>query len=434
MHPSRRQVLGTLAAAGAATLVDPGEVLARLAADVPCAAPAGELVGTLPLFRDRSQVQPFGQKISGEGLDARLITDLSILEPNKLITPNELAYIRTEIPAAAAAHQGPVDDRHVRTARQGRHARPRRPDAQLEEDGPAPVRVLRQRQPVELRPDERGRMGRHSAGRGRRAAEAVEGCDRRAGERLRSHRPELTTIDRRRQLGLPAGVARHARRVPRRQDEWRTGAGRSRQAGAAGGAGLVWLFVDQVGQRNSPGRSRRARDVADGRIRRPHAPEPSRTSWRKTTRRPTSRPRPRPCASRSDARRQASNIASSASCGAAPSRSIGSRFASARQRSGLRDQGSAHRSAPSDFAPFSICPTPKTHAMWSLWEYRWKPSAPGTYDIALKVADPSVPQRRLEAVITCAKSRSTRCNRVRGPLPTSGRPGSASFQFARNRL
>ena len=73
----------------------------------PRTAPAGELLGTLPLFRNKPQPQPFGVKISGEGLDARLITDLSILEPNNLITPNELAYIRTEIPAAAANHQGP---------------------------------------------------------------------------------------------------------------------------------------------------------------------------------------------------------------------------------------------------------------------------------------------------------------------------------------
>src|SRR5688572_11027758 len=117
MDFTRRQVLGTLAAASADTLVEPDEVLARLAAGVPCTGPAelsgaasggaGELLGTLPLFRDRSQAQPFGVKISGQGLDARLITDLSILEPNKLITPNELAYIRTEIPAAAANHQGP---------------------------------------------------------------------------------------------------------------------------------------------------------------------------------------------------------------------------------------------------------------------------------------------------------------------------------------
>jgi hypothetical protein len=33
--------------------------------------------------------------------------------------------------------------------------------------------------------------------------------------------------------------------------------------------------------------------------------------------------------------------------------------------------------------------------MWSLWEYRWKPTAPGVYSIALK-ADPSIPQRRLD--------------------------------------
>ncbi|MFA5907398.1 MAG: hypothetical protein WC815_01340 [Vicinamibacterales bacterium] len=109
MHPTRRQVLGALAAAGAATLVEPGKVLARLAAEVPCtaSAPAGELLGTLPLFRDRSQVQAFGVKYGGAGLDARLVTDLSLLEPGKLITSNELAYIRTEIPAAAAAHTAP---------------------------------------------------------------------------------------------------------------------------------------------------------------------------------------------------------------------------------------------------------------------------------------------------------------------------------------
>src|SRR4029453_19663722 len=109
MNPSRRQALATIAAAGAATLVDPGPVLARLAAEVPCGpgSAAGELLGVLPLFRDRSQAQPFGQKISGAGLDARLITDLSLLEPGKLITPNHLAYIRTEIPADAANHQGP---------------------------------------------------------------------------------------------------------------------------------------------------------------------------------------------------------------------------------------------------------------------------------------------------------------------------------------
>ena len=79
MKPTRREILGTFAAAGAATLVDPGEVLARMAADVPCVAggPVGELLGTLPLFRNRVVPGQFGVKYDGVGLDARLDTDLS---------------------------------------------------------------------------------------------------------------------------------------------------------------------------------------------------------------------------------------------------------------------------------------------------------------------------------------------------------------------
>src|SRR5689334_7283868 len=62
MNVTRRAALGAITAAAAGTLVDPGPVLARIAADVPCSAPAGTLIGTLPLFRDRSQAQPFGVK------------------------------------------------------------------------------------------------------------------------------------------------------------------------------------------------------------------------------------------------------------------------------------------------------------------------------------------------------------------------------------
>jgi hypothetical protein len=57
------------------------------------------LLGTLPLFRAGWPVQPFGVKFGGAGLDARLVTDLSLLEPDRLITPNALAYIRTECPS-----------------------------------------------------------------------------------------------------------------------------------------------------------------------------------------------------------------------------------------------------------------------------------------------------------------------------------------------
>ncbi|MGH9203047.1 MAG: molybdopterin-dependent oxidoreductase, partial [Vicinamibacterales bacterium] len=51
----------------------------------------------------------------------------------------------------------------------------------------------------------------------------------------------------------------------------------------------------------------------------------------------------------------------------------------------------------SEWTPFAVCPSPQTHTMWSLWDYRWKPTAPGVYDVALKVPDASVPQRRLDS-------------------------------------
>jgi hypothetical protein len=46
--------------------------------------------------------------------------------------------------------------------------------------------------------------------------------------------------------------------------------------------------------------------------------------------------------------------------------------------------------------PFSVCPAPRTHRMWSLWDYRWQPTEPGLYSIALSSPDPSIRTRRLD--------------------------------------
>jgi DMSO/TMAO reductase YedYZ molybdopterin-dependent catalytic subunit len=46
--------------------------------------------------------------------------------------------------------------------------------------------------------------------------------------------------------------------------------------------------------------------------------------------------------------------------------------------------------------PFALCPLPQTHHTWSLWEYRWRPTSPGIYSIALAAADPAIPTRRLD--------------------------------------
>jgi DMSO/TMAO reductase YedYZ molybdopterin-dependent catalytic subunit len=83
--------------------------LDRLAAGQPCADPAtaGTLIDTVPLSRAGAPVQPYGVKFGGRGLDARSITDLSRLEPDRLITPNAEVFVRTECPAAVRQHRGP---------------------------------------------------------------------------------------------------------------------------------------------------------------------------------------------------------------------------------------------------------------------------------------------------------------------------------------
>ena len=40
----------------------------------------------------------------------------------------------------------------------------------------------------------------------------------------------------------------------------------------------------------------------------------------------------------------------------------------------------AIRFGPNDpWRSFPVCPAPKTHRIWSVWEYRWRPPAPGAF-------------------------------------------------------
>src|SRR5687767_12875461 len=104
--PSRRSAIAQIVSASAALA---GSSLDRLAAQHPCAdgAAAGTLIETLPLSRDDGVLQPFAVKFGGPGLDARQVTDLAHLEPDRLITPNDLAFIRTECPAAVPRRPRP---------------------------------------------------------------------------------------------------------------------------------------------------------------------------------------------------------------------------------------------------------------------------------------------------------------------------------------
>ena len=393
MHPTRRQVLGTLAAAGAATLVDPGQVLARLAADVPCAAsvPAGELLGTLPLFRYRSQVQAFGVKYGGAGLDARLVTDLSILDPGKLITPNELAYIRTEIPSAAATHTGPWT---IETS--GLLAK----DGMLNLDAIAKQSMSMGPHLFECsgngNPSNFGLMsvaewdgipltGLVSGLTPTKDATAVlvSGFDHIGQVSQRSIVGAswvfpLASLD---QLGAFLALRMNGDPVPADH-------GRPVRLVVPGWYGCTWIkWVNEI---RLVGPDEPATTQMVEFANRTHQAEPFKLAKDYTPADIQTAATP----VRVEKRRTPAGI---------EYRIVGIIWGGTKavDRLAIRIQApsptpQAAADLSTGFTPFSVCPMPKTHAMWSLWEYRWKPTEPGIYDIALRVADASIPQRRLE--------------------------------------
>ena len=384
MKPSRREILGTLAAAGAATLVEPGDVLARLAADVPCGAvgPAGEIVGLLPLFRDRSQPQEFGVKYGGVGLDARLVTDLSKLEPNKLITPNDLAYIRTEMPAAAAeaAAKGPwmldagglvaqpaalkLDDLAKQSKNWGPHLFECSGNANpsnfglmsvAEWEGVALTEVVARLKPSK---DATGVLVSGFDHIGQNSQRSIVGA---------SWVYPLASLDK---LGAFLAVRMNGEPVPADH-------GKPVRLVVPGWYGCTW--VKWVNEIRLVGPDEPATTQMVEFANRTHQTEPHKLAASFTP---------------ADIQTAATPVRVEKRKGpnGLEYRIVGIVWGGSKAVDRLQIRFKKDEA----FAPFSVCPTPKTHAMWSLWEYRWKPSAPGTYDIALEVADQAVPQRRLK--------------------------------------
>ncbi|MBY0494666.1 MAG: molybdopterin-dependent oxidoreductase [Cyanobacteria bacterium] len=384
MNPSRREILGTVAAAGAATLVAPGKVLARLAADGPCAVAPGELLGLLPLFRGRPQPQEFGIKYGGVGLDARLVTDLSTLEPHKLITPNDLAYIRTEMPAAAAEAfaKGPwtldagglipqpatltLDDLTPLSKQMGPYLFECSGNANpanfglmsvAEWEGIPLVDVVARLKPAK---DAAGVLVSGFDHIGQNSQRSIVGA---------SWVYPLASLDK---LGAFLAIRMNGEPVPADH-------GRPVRLVVPGWYGCTWIkwvneirlvgpdepattqMVEFANRTHQAEPFKFARDYAPADIQ--TAATPIRVEKRKT---------PQGLEYR---------IVGIVWGGKTVVDRLQIRFGGADQ----------------PFTPFQICPAPKTHTMWQLWEYRWKPEKPGTYDIALEVADQSVPQRRLKS-------------------------------------
>lgn len=47
-------------------------------------------------------------------------------------------------------------------------------------------------------------------------------------------------------------------------------------------------------------------------------------------------------------------------------------------------------------APVDVCPVQSTNQTWTLWEHAWRPAAPGLYKLRMSIADPTIPTYRLD--------------------------------------
>jgi DMSO/TMAO reductase YedYZ molybdopterin-dependent catalytic subunit len=382
MPSTRRDVLGRLAAASAGVMINPGSVLTRLLQERNCGAtePVGTLLATVALFRTGAPAQPFGVKIGGPGLDARLVTDLSKLDPDHLITPTALAFIRTEKPAgvfgnlAQTIKLSPLagDALFVAVTELIKRARPMGPHllecsgnnnpanfglmSVCEWDG-VPLSDLWSR----LRPSVNA------------TSVVVSGLDHEQGRSADSVAGAswvfpLTLLDR---LGAFLAVRMNGEPLPLDH-------GSPVRLVVPGWYGCTWIkWVNDIrlaaadepatsqmkefaGRTHQTARHDLARDYTAADIE--TAATPVRVERRRTEQGIEYR------------------IVGVVWGGEKPAERLAIRF-----------------KAKDPWIPFSICPAPTSAKTWSLWDYRWKPSAPGLYEISLSVPDRSVPQRRLDA-------------------------------------
>jgi DMSO/TMAO reductase YedYZ molybdopterin-dependent catalytic subunit len=365
-------------------------VLARLAADVPCVAPSGDLLGTLPLFRDRAQVQEFGVKYGGPGLDARMVTDLSLLEPGKLITANDKAYIRTEIPAAAAAHTGPwtietsgllaktdalnLDALAKQSKAMGAHLFECSGNANpsnfglmsvAEWDGIPLTGIVAGLKPTK---EATGVLVSGFDHIGQVSQRSIVGA---------SWVFPLASLDK---LGAFLAVKMNGEPVPADH-------GKPVRLVVPGWYGCTWIkWVNEI---RLVGPDEAATTQMVEFANRTHQAEPFKLAKEYTPADIQTAATPVRVEKRRTATGIEYRIVGIVWGGTKAVDRLAVRITPAPPKPLAFDKGG-------EFTPFAVCPTPKTHATWNLWEYRWKPTAPGTYDIAMRVADASIPQRRLE--------------------------------------
>lgn len=353
-------------------------VLAQ-AATCPESVAEGELLGLVRLTGDRPRSTPFGEAVGGPGLDTRVFTDLSQVQPGRLITPTAEVFVRTAAPPQVAGR-----DATWSIALEG---------------GREPARLTIDELRTASRP-----MGSHlieCAGNnnpdnfgllsvadwdGVPLEEVVE----RLGGRASSYGVQITGMDDETQQARTS-VPGAAWVLPWSDVEARKPFLAVRMNGEAlppdhgapvrlvvpGWYGCSWIkWVHELGlvandaaatsqMREFAGRTHQ--DGVPGLAREYQAPaiDFAATPIRVERRRVDGRIEYR--------------IVGIAWGGTKPVSDLMIRFDS-------RDA----------WKPLRVCPAPSSHTMWSVWTYRWMPTEPGIYSISLKCADPKIRTRRLD--------------------------------------
>ena len=355
--------------------------MARVLAQAACVEPvaAGELLGVVPLTGDRPRPTPFGEAVGGPGLDTRVFTDLSRVGPERLVTPTAEVFVRTAPPPQLSE----------RTAAW----------SVALEGGRGPARVSIE----ELRSASRP-MGTH----------LIE-C---AGNNNPDNFGLLSVAE---WSGVPLEeVARGWRGSETSYGVLVSGVDDESQPARSSVPGAAWVLpwseVDARKPFLAVGMNREALPLAHGAPVRLVVPGWYGCSWIKWVH--ELRLVGDDAAATTQMREFAGRTHQDGVPGLArdyqpPAIDLAATPIRVERRRvdgrieylivGIVWGGSAPVSellirfdSRDAWKPLSVCPVPTSHAAWSIWTYRWRPTAPGTYSISLKCADPKIRTRRLD--------------------------------------
>jgi DMSO/TMAO reductase YedYZ molybdopterin-dependent catalytic subunit len=337
----------------------------------------GELLGVVPFLGDRSAQTPLAELVGGPGLDARLFTDLAALEPDRLITPTSSVFVRTVAPSALRTPPaswtipitgGPrpaalsLDDLLAQARPMGTHL--------IECSGNSDPQNFGLMSVVEWDgvplSDVLGPVRRSGA---RTFGVLVRGADDEE-QQSRTSVPGASWV-------LPFEIATPFLAVRMNGQPLSPDHGAPVRLVVPGWYGCSWIkWVNEL------------RLVADD--------EPATSQMREFATRTHQAGVPalaRDYAPPSiDLAATAVRVEKRRVDGRIAYRIVGIVWGGDRPVDRL-----LIRFGPTDAPkPVSLCPPPKTHLTWSLWDYWWQPEAPGIYAIGLRAGDPSIRTRRLD--------------------------------------